>query len=115
MQAYQLQEFAGRGHGNLVGALWGYLGQRTWSTEVLLPPTLKGLLPFLGFVTLGFLHRDPSPARLYRPCDASGEHIATLSRTRRVCLARSQEQHGHSVMYRGYAWTCCEDTSSSPR
>jgi len=57
------------------------------------------LLPFLGFVPLGFLHRASSPARLHRPGDASGEHVATLSRTQRVYLAWSQEQHGHIVMH----------------
>jgi hypothetical protein len=65
----------------------------------LLPPSLEGLLPFLGFVPLGFLHRAASPARLHRPGDASGEHGATLSWTRRVPLAWSQEQHGYSVMH----------------
>jgi len=65
---------------------------------VLLPPPLEGLLPFLGFVPLGFLHRDTSPERLHCPCDASGEHVATLCRTQRVYVAWSQEQHGHSVM-----------------
>src|SRR5215831_20015277 len=103
MQTDQLQEFAGCRHGDLVGTLWGYLGHRTACAGMLLPPLLEGLLPFLGFVTLGFLHRDPSPERLHRPCDAYGEHVATLSRTRRVCMARSQEQHRHCVMYGGYA------------
>jgi hypothetical protein len=64
----------------------------------LLPPLLEGLLPFLGFVPLGFLHRDSSPERLHRPGDTSGKHVATLSRTRRVYVAWSQEQHGHIVM-----------------
>src|SRR5712691_7868059 len=97
MPANQLQDFAGRGHGDLVGTLGGYLRQWTACTR-LLPPSLEGLLPFLGFVPLGFLHRDTSPERLHRPCDASGEHVATRSRTRRVCVAWSQEQHGQIVM-----------------
>src|ERR1044072_5151207 len=87
MQTNELHEFAGRGHGDVVGALWGYLGQGTACGGVLLPPLLEGLLPFLGFVTLGFLHRDSSPERLHRPSDTSDEHVATLSRTRRVYLA----------------------------
>ena len=98
MQANELQDFAGRGHGDLVGTLGGYLSHRTACAAVLLPPPLEGLLPFLGFITLGFLHRDTSPERLQRPCDASGEHAATLSRTQRVYVAWSQEQHEHSVM-----------------
>src|SRR2546428_14145019 len=76
MQTNQLHDFAGRGHGDLGSTLWGYLRHRTLGAEVLLPPTLEGLLPFLGFVALGFLHRDPSPARRHRPCDASGVHVA---------------------------------------
>jgi hypothetical protein len=99
MQANELHEFAGRGPGDLVGTLWGYLAHRTACGGVLLPPLLEGLLPFLGFVTLGFLHRVSSPERLHRPGDTSGEHVATLSRTRRVYVAWSQEQHGHSIMH----------------
>jgi hypothetical protein len=87
MQANELQDFAGHSYSDVVSTLGGYLGQRTACAEVLLPPPLKGLLSFLGFVTLGFLHRDPSPARLHRPGDTSGEHV----------------------------WTFCEGTSSSPR
>src|SRR5207247_10432866 len=98
MQTNELQDFSCRGHGDLVDTLGGYLGHRTACAEVVLPPPLEGLLPFLGFVTLGFLHRDTSPERLHRPCDTSGEHVATLSRTRRVCLAWSQEQHRHIVL-----------------
>jgi hypothetical protein len=115
MQANELQEFAGRGHGDLISTLRGYLGHRTAYARVLLLPPLEGLLPFLGFVPLGFLHRATSPARFHRPGDASGEHVATLSWTRRVCVAWSQEQHGHIVMQGRYAWTFCEGTSSSPR
>src|SRR5215813_6487001 len=104
MQTNELHEFAGCRHGDLVGTLRGYLGHRTACAGLLLPP-LEGLLPFLGFVPLGFLHHATSPTRLHRPGDTSGEHVVTLSRTRRVYLAWSQEQHGHSVMPGGYAWT----------
>src|ERR1700704_2829584 len=99
MQANELEDFAGRGQGDLVSVLRGYLGHRTACAEVVLPPPLEGLLPFLGFIPLGFLHRDSSPERLHRHGDTSGEHVVTLSRTRRVSLAWSQEQHGHIVMY----------------
>src|SRR5215467_6154157 len=101
MQANEMQDFAGHSDSDVVGTLGGSLGHRTTCGGVLLPP-LEGLLPFLGFVPLGFLHRDSSPARLHRPGDTSGEHVATLSRTRRVYLHGLRSSMGIS--------SCRDDT-----
>ena len=49
MQTNELQDFAGRGHGDLVSVLWGYLGQWTACSGRSLPPTLEGFPPFLAF------------------------------------------------------------------
>src|SRR5438128_6532186 len=60
MQANELHDFAGRGHGDLVGALWGYLGQWTACGGSSLPPTLEGFPPVPHFFAAFGCHRAPS-------------------------------------------------------
>src|SRR4029450_2431044 len=49
MQTNELHEFTGRGHGDLVSVLRGYLGQWAAGGGSSLPPTLEGFPPFLHF------------------------------------------------------------------
>src|SRR5215831_1541603 len=60
MQTNELHEFTGRGHGDLVGTLWGYLGQGTACSDSALPPTLKNFPPVPDFFAAFGCHRTPS-------------------------------------------------------
>src|SRR6266851_3574020 len=97
MQANELQDFACHGHGDLVGTLWGYLGQWTACAR-LLPPPLEDLLPFLGFGALGFLHRDTTPARRSRlltwPLVRMLPSAPTLTETSMISLPSPWEHAG---------------------
>src|SRR5262249_19156820 len=82
METNELHDFAGRGHGDLIGILWWYLGQWTAGGGSTLPPTLEGFPPFLHFSAAFGCHRAPSSPRLVlvSACPACPRH-----RLGRVC------------------------------
>ena len=114
MQANQLQDFA-----VVVMATWSALSGGIWDSGRrvvrVLPPTLEGFPPFLDFFTAFGL---PSDTVLLQDAivDALRQCVRhRIESTRGYAGAVPRHCLGTSVMPGGYAWTCCEGTSSSPR